>query len=358
MPTPDLTGSPVSPAETGPVAAGAFLPDVAAIERLANAFFKGLTGGAPRRLPAVPASPPAPWTAPAPTSPSVAAAAVPIQPPMGAVEPPLSGVPSSVPVALVRRRLGRLGFALRRRRSRARSRPAASQTAVAAPRVDPIQSADGRRCPVETSPEAYAATPGVASAPYAAALSPFSAPLDLSAALGALAAATGFSAAPASSRRRAMAHRAFRPPGSATLPTFQPSRRRLRRWSRPVCRRHRQASPEPYAPASPPRAFPDAGVMKRRYATSSADVAVRDERQSRRRAARPDRARRPRRPRTPTSCARPTPRPRRRPPLRPAHRRSPSRRSSPRRVPASGPTTPRRSATTFRSCRRRCTASA
>ena len=68
MSTPDLTGSPVSPAETGPAAAGAFVPDVAEIQRLANAFFHSLTGGGPAAPPAVPASPPAPWTAPAPTS--------------------------------------------------------------------------------------------------------------------------------------------------------------------------------------------------------------------------------------------------------------------------------------------------
>ena len=54
-------------------------------------------GGAPAAPPAVPASPPAPWTAPAPTSTSVAAAAVPIQPPFGAIDVPMSGAPSSVP---------------------------------------------------------------------------------------------------------------------------------------------------------------------------------------------------------------------------------------------------------------------
>ena len=189
MTTHDVLGSPVSPAEAQPVAAGAFVPDVAAVERLANAFFQSLTGGAPAAPPAVPASPPAPWTAPAPASPSVAAAAVPIQPPFGAVEPPLSGLPSSVPA----RSFGGASagsaspFAFAQSRAVA---PAASQTAIAAPRVDPIQSAEGLTpIPVATSPEAYA--PGAA-----AALSPFAAPLDLSAALGALAAATGFSAAP------------------------------------------------------------------------------------------------------------------------------------------------------------------
>ena len=38
--------------------AGAFLPDAAAIERLANAFFKGVSGGAPLAPPAAPASAP------------------------------------------------------------------------------------------------------------------------------------------------------------------------------------------------------------------------------------------------------------------------------------------------------------
>ena len=65
MATIDLTGAPVSPTDAEPVAAGAFIPDVATIERLANAFFQGLTGGAPAAPPAVPASPPAPWSAPA-----------------------------------------------------------------------------------------------------------------------------------------------------------------------------------------------------------------------------------------------------------------------------------------------------
>ena len=195
MTTPDLTGSPVSPTEAEPVAAGTFVPDVATIERLANAFFQTLTGGAPAAPPAVPASPPAPWTAPAPTSTSVAAAAVPIQPPFGAVEVPTGGLPSSVPA----RSFGGASagsaspFAFAQSRAVA---PAASQTAVAAPRVDPIQA--GERLsplPVETSPEAYGPTPGAAAAPSAA-LSPFSAPLDLSAAIGALVAATGLSAAP------------------------------------------------------------------------------------------------------------------------------------------------------------------
>ena len=73
MRTADLTGSPVSPTEAEPVAAGDFVPDVRAIERLANAFFQGLSGGAPAAPPALPASAPAPWSAPAqPGAPAVA----------------------------------------------------------------------------------------------------------------------------------------------------------------------------------------------------------------------------------------------------------------------------------------------
>jgi hypothetical protein len=60
MPTPDLTGAPVSAPEVGPVVADAFIPDAGVIERLANAFFKGVNGGAPMGAPALPASPPAP----------------------------------------------------------------------------------------------------------------------------------------------------------------------------------------------------------------------------------------------------------------------------------------------------------
>jgi cysteine desulfurase/selenocysteine lyase len=276
MTTPDLTGSPVSPAEAQPVAAGAFVPDAAAIERLANAFFQSLNGGAPPALPAVPASPPAPWTAPAPTSPSVAAAAVPIQPPMGAVEPPLSGLPSSVPARSFGGASASSGSPFAVVQSRAVA-PAASQTAIAAPRVDPLQSvARLSPVPVQTSPEADALAPGAAP-PSASALSPFSAPLDLSAAIGALVAATGFSAAPAYeapgfaapgygvsgaptpglgdvSRVSAVA-----PPPSA-LAAFSPS------TPSPV-------SPEPYAPSARPSASPDAGSIEApRYSASSADV--------------------------------------------------------------------------------------
>ena len=143
----------------------------------------------------------------------------------------------------------------------------------AAPRVDPIQSAERLTpAPVDASPEAYASIPG---APAAPALSPFSAPLDLSAAIGALVAATGFSAAPGD------AAPGFAAPGygasgvpapglgdvsyvSAVAPP--PSALAASRQSTPS-----QASPEPYAPAAQPNAFPDAGSIKApRYSEASA----------------------------------------------------------------------------------------
>jgi len=56
-PDPDAAGAP------DPQALGAFLPDVTTIERLANAFFKGVNGGAPPASPVDPTSAPAPWAA-------------------------------------------------------------------------------------------------------------------------------------------------------------------------------------------------------------------------------------------------------------------------------------------------------
>src|SRR5271154_4566318 len=137
MSTPDISDAP-EPIE-GSHSLGAFVPDAGAIDRLANAFFKGLTSGAPLGPPAVPASPPAPWSAPAPPSTSVAASAIPVQPPFGAPDIPMNGVPSSVPL----RSFGGASagsvapFAFPQSRSLA---PAASQTAIAAPRVDPLGS--------------------------------------------------------------------------------------------------------------------------------------------------------------------------------------------------------------------------
>ena len=62
-----------------------------AIERLANAFFQGLSSGAPISSPAGPASASTPWSAPAP------AGVIPAQPPFVQPEVPTNGVPSSVP---------------------------------------------------------------------------------------------------------------------------------------------------------------------------------------------------------------------------------------------------------------------
>jgi cysteine desulfurase/selenocysteine lyase len=139
MSTPDV-GDALEPAGVGGSGpAGAFIPDPGAIERLANAFFKGLTSGAPLGTPAIPASPPAPWSTPAPPSASVAASAIPVQPPFGAPDVPTNGLPSSVPF----RSFGGASagsaspFAFPQSRGVA---PAASQTAIAAPRVDPLAS--------------------------------------------------------------------------------------------------------------------------------------------------------------------------------------------------------------------------
>jgi cysteine desulfurase/selenocysteine lyase len=180
MPTPDLTGAPVSAPEVEPAAAGAFIPDAGAIERLANAFFQGLTGGALMGTPAAPASPPAPWSAPAQPSAPVYASAVPVRPPFGAPDIPTDGVPSSVPL----RSFGGASagsaspFAFAQSRAMA---PAASQTAIAAPRVDPLQTAMGS-VPLQnmTGPQSIDRL-GIPLEP-----SPFSAPIDLSLALRAL----------------------------------------------------------------------------------------------------------------------------------------------------------------------------
>jgi cysteine desulfurase / selenocysteine lyase len=192
MPTPDLAGAPVSPIEAEPLAAGAFIPDVAAIERLANAFFAGLTGGAPPGALAIPASPPAPWSAPTqPGAPQVGNV-IPVQPPFGAPDIPTGGVPSAVPY----RSFGGASagsaspFAFAQSRALA---PAASQTAIAAPRADPLQATErptALQGAPSVDPQTYAQggfAPGIESQPGL--LSPFAAPLDLTAALGALSAA-------------------------------------------------------------------------------------------------------------------------------------------------------------------------
>jgi cysteine desulfurase/selenocysteine lyase len=180
MPTPDLSGAPVSAPEVEPAMAGAFIPDAGVIERLANAFFKGVNGGAPMGAPALPASPPAPWSVPAQPSAPAYASAVPVQPPFGAPDIPTNGIPSSVPF----RSFGGASagsaspFAFAQSRAIA---PAATQTAIAAPRVDPLQTAAGS-VPFEdkTGPRSVDAV----ASPFEP--SPFSAPIDFSVALRAL----------------------------------------------------------------------------------------------------------------------------------------------------------------------------
>ena len=147
MATPEQTGEALSPPEGGPVlAAGAFIPDAAVIERLANAFFQGLSSGAPISSPAGPASASTPWSAPAP------AGVIPAQPPFVQPEVPTNGVPSSVPYRSYGASAGSASpSAFVQSRAVA---PVVSQTAIAAPRVDPRQAVE-RRVPLrdDTNPD-------------------------------------------------------------------------------------------------------------------------------------------------------------------------------------------------------------
>jgi hypothetical protein len=98
MPTADPSDASHSGQDIDGVPLGTFIPDPAALERLANAFFSGVTGGAAAGSTAVPASPPAPWSAPAQSSASLAAAVIPGPLPLGAPDAPTDGVPSSLPL--------------------------------------------------------------------------------------------------------------------------------------------------------------------------------------------------------------------------------------------------------------------
>jgi len=180
MPTPDLTGAGVSAPDVEGERAGAFVPDEGAIERLANALFKGVTGGAPMGAPVVPASPPAPWSAPAQPSAPVYASVVPVQPPFGAPDIPTNGLPSSIPFRSFGGASAGSGSPFAFAQSRAIA-PAATQTAIAAPRVDPLQTATGS-APLQntTGPHSIDAVAN----PFEP--SPFSAPIDFSLALRAL----------------------------------------------------------------------------------------------------------------------------------------------------------------------------
>jgi cysteine desulfurase/selenocysteine lyase len=200
MPTADSSDAPHSAQDIDGVPLGTFIPDPAALERLANAFFAGVTGGAPGGSPAVPASPPAPWSAPAQPSTPLAAAAIPVPLPLGAPDAPTDGAPSSLPL----RSFGGASagsaspFAFAQSRAIA---PAASQTAIATPRVDPLTSSElslAERGPSDPSLDAF--NPN-ARDNGAARLSPFAAPVDLGAVLSVFGAALqGVNASPSAGR--------------------------------------------------------------------------------------------------------------------------------------------------------------
>jgi cysteine desulfurase / selenocysteine lyase len=187
MATPKQTTARVSPPEGDPAPAGAFIPDTAAIERLANAFFQGLPSP-PINSPSGPASPLTPWSASAQPSAPMPASVIPAQPPFAQPDVPTNGVPSSVPYRSLGASAGSASpFAFAQSRAVA---PAVSQTAIAAPRADPLQDVEGT-VPLrgDASPDSYRSSVDLFE-PAALAVSPFSAPVDLSAAVSALRAAT------------------------------------------------------------------------------------------------------------------------------------------------------------------------
>jgi cysteine desulfurase / selenocysteine lyase len=127
----------LAPADTA--GAGPFVPDAAAIERLANALFKGFSGGAPIATPAMPTSAPAPWAPASPSIPTVAQA-IPIQPPFGAPDPIATSLPASAPV----RSFGGASAGSAAPQAALASRvapPAAAQTLVSPPKIDPASFA-------------------------------------------------------------------------------------------------------------------------------------------------------------------------------------------------------------------------
>jgi len=154
MPTSEADAAGLAGAADPQAPGGSFLPDVAIIERLANAIFKGVTGGAPIGQPAIPTSAPAPWSPPSPPTAGTIGQVVPVQPPFGVVDPPASSLPASAPArsfggasagsaAPATTLAGHLGP------------PAAGQTLVTRPRVDPTAAVDS---PVsETSSSPFAA---------------------------------------------------------------------------------------------------------------------------------------------------------------------------------------------------------
>jgi len=163
--------------ETAAPPAGTFLPDIQAIEGLANAFFKGVSGGAPLAPPAAQAPSPAPWTPPAPSTP-VLAQAVPFQPPFGAPDPLATSLPASVPL----RSFGGASAGSAAPQAALASRaaaPAALQTLVSPPRLG-----------VAAPSPFYAPSPFSAEIDLRAALAPFGAALQAPPALGERAPAT------------------------------------------------------------------------------------------------------------------------------------------------------------------------
>jgi len=160
MPTPETLAA--SGANSAP---DAFAPDAGAIQRLANALFRGVTGGAPLTPPAIPASAPAPWSPPAPPPTAAYAQGVPSAPPFGLVDPPAHSVPSSVPLH--------------------------SFGGASAGSVSPLSTATGRistpaAAQLLASPPRGEPSPGVADPIVGPPPSPFAAEIDLREALSAL----------------------------------------------------------------------------------------------------------------------------------------------------------------------------
>jgi cysteine desulfurase/selenocysteine lyase len=151
MPTPETDAAGLAGAADPQATGGSFLPDAAIIERLANAIFKGVTGGAPIGQPAIPTSAPAPWSPPSPPTASAIGQVVPVQPPFGVIDPPVSSLPASAPARSfggasagsatpATTQAGHIGL------------PAAGQTLVTRPRIDPTIAIDSPVSEASASP--------------------------------------------------------------------------------------------------------------------------------------------------------------------------------------------------------------
>jgi len=151
MPTSETDAAGLAGAADPQAPGGSFLPDVAIIERLANAIFKGVTGGAPLGQPAIPTSAPAPWSPPSPPTASAIGQVVPVQPPFGVIDPPVSSLPASAPA----RSFGGASAGSTAPASALAGRvgpPAAGQTLVTRPRVDPTAAVDSPVSEASASP--------------------------------------------------------------------------------------------------------------------------------------------------------------------------------------------------------------